>query len=110
MEDLFQLILKTYGIAGVLLLLPVFSTIVLWKQNKSLHDEVVAQTNSAVEAQKQRVEDSNKRVADNERMMNRLMEVVREQAQINTDVKNVLDRVADSVDRLERTASHGKKP
>lgn len=102
MEDLFQLILKTYGIAGVLLLLPVVSMMVLWRQNKALHDEVVSQTNTAIEAQKQRVEDQNKRVADNERMMTRLMEVVREQAQINTDVKNVLDRLAESVDRMER--------
>lgn len=109
MEDLFQLILKTYGIAGVLLLLPVVSMMVLWKQNKALHDEVVAQTNTAIEAQKQRVEDQNKRVADNERMMTRLMEVVREQAQINSDVKNVLDRLADSVDRMERNASQGKR-
>ena len=99
MEELIQLILRTYGIAGLLLLLPVVAMVVLWRQNKALHDEVVTQTNQAVEAQKQRVEDQNKRVADNERMMQRLMDVVREQTVINTEVRVVLERLDAFVDR-----------
>lgn len=105
-----QLILRTYGIAGLLILLPVISTIVLWRQNKALHDEVVTQTNQAVEAQKQRVEDQNKRVADNERMMQRLIDVVREQTVINTEVRVVLERLDAFVDRNSKALAPPPAP
>ena len=52
MEDLFQLVLKSYGIVGVMLLLPVAACVVLWKQNLALHAEVVAQSSVALDAQR----------------------------------------------------------
>lgn len=109
MEELFNLVLKSYGIVGVLVLLPAAASVVLWKQNKELHAEVVAQTNLALEAQKDRTKDQQARVADTERMMEKVVEIVREQTALNTEINGVLSRLGDSVDKLERNVLAGKR-
>ncbi len=102
MEDLFQLVLKSYGIVGILLLLPVAACVVLWKQNLVLHAEVVAQSAIALDAQRQRSTDQSARVKDNERMTERLMDIIKEQTELNTEINGVLSRVVETVERLER--------
>jgi hypothetical protein len=104
LEDLLQLVLKSYGIVGVMLLLPVAACVVLWKQNIVLHNEVVAQSSIALEAQKQRSTDQSARVKDNERMTERLMDIIKEQTELNTEINNVLSRVVETVAQLERQA------
>jgi len=110
MEDIFQLILRTYGIAGLLILLPVLASVVLWKANREMQDKLLAQTTVALDAQKSRVEDQSRRVEDTERMMQKLLDVIREQTALNAETNAALERLASSVDKLERhamTASNG---
>ena len=102
MEDLLTLILKTYGIAGVLILLPAFAAVALFLQNRTLHTEVVAQTTLALTAQRDRANDQAARVADTERAMLKLLEVVKEQTALNTEINSVMSRLAETVDKLER--------
>ena len=102
MEDLLQLVLKSYGIVGVMLLLPVAACVVLWKQNLALHAEVVSQSNVALDAQKQRS-------ADQERMTEKLLEVIKEQTELNTEINGVLSRVGITVEKLERNALISKR-
>jgi methyl-accepting chemotaxis protein len=109
LEELFQLILKTYGVAGVLILLPVLACIVLWGRVKELQTQLQEASVAAIDAQKARVADQNKRVEDTERMMGKLLEVVREQTSLNTEVKAVLERLSESVDKLERHALNVSK-
>lgn len=109
MEELFNLVLKSYGIVGILILLPAAAAFVLWKQNERLHAEVVAQTTLALEAQKDRTKDQQARVADTERMMEKVVEIVREQTALNTEINGVLSRLGESVDKLERSILVGKR-
>lgn len=102
MEDLLQLVLKSYGIVGVMLLLPVAACVVLWRQNLALHAEVVSQSNVALDAQKQRS-------ADQERMTEKLLEVIKEQTELNTEINGVLSRVGITVEKLERNALISKR-
>lgn len=109
MEELLNLILKTYGLVGVLILLPAIACVFLFRQNRELHAEVVAQTNLALEAQKDRTKDQQVRVADTERMMEKLLEIVREQTALNTEINGVLTRLSDSVDKLERRSLYNER-
>ena len=102
MEDLLQLVLKSYGLVGVMLLLPVAACVVLWRQNLALHAEVVSQSNVALDAQKQRS-------ADQERMTEKLLEVIKEQTELNTEINGVLSRVGITVEKLERNALISKR-
>lgn len=102
MDELLTLVLKTYGLVGVLILLPAAASIVLWRQNKALHEEVVSQTNLALDAQKERTKDQQTRVADTERMMEKLLEIVKEQTALNTEINGVMSRLSESVDKMER--------
>ncbi len=102
MEDLFQLVLKSYGIVGVMLLLPVAACVVLWKQNLALHAEVVAQSSVALDAQRQRSTDQSARVRDYERMAEKLFEIIKEQTELNTEISSVMSRVGATVEKLER--------
>lgn len=109
MDELLTLVLKSYGIVGILILLPAAAAFVLWKQNKELHAEVVAQTSLALDAQKDRTKDQQARVADVERLMEKVIEIVREQTALNTEINGVLSRLGESVDKLERTILAGKR-
>jgi len=109
MDELLALVLKSYGIVGILILLPAAAAFVLWKQNKELHAEVVTQTNLALDVQKDRTKDQQARVADVERLMEKVVEIVREQTALNTEINGVLSRLGESVDKLERTILAGKR-
>lgn len=109
MDELLTLVLKTYGLVGVLILLPAAASVVLWWQNKALHAEVVTQTNLALEAQKERTKDQQARVADTERMMEKLLEIVKEQTELNTEINGVMNRLSESVDKLERRTLYGER-
>ena len=102
MEDLLQLVLKSYGLVGVMLLLPVAACVVLWRQNLALHAEVVSQSNVALDAQKQRS-------LDQERMTEKLLDVIKEQTELNTEINGVLSRVGTTVEKLERNALISKR-
>ena len=102
MEELIALVLKSYGLVGFLILLPALGCFVLWTQNKELHKEVVSQTNLAVEAHKSRVADQAARVADTERMMQKIVEIVKEQSSLNANTNELLSRLGETVEKMER--------
>ena len=108
-EDLVTLILKTYGIAGVLILAPFVACFLLWRGNTVLQAQVVAQAALVAAAEKERGNDQNKRVTDTERMMEKLLLVVREQTALGVETNSMLERLVASVDKLERHALTNSK-
>ena len=102
MGELLQLVWKSYGLVGFLILLPVAACWLLWKQNQSLHKEVARQSSAAFDVQRQRTNDQSKRLADYERMMETLVHLVKEQSALNADTNSVLTRLNETVERLER--------
>lgn len=109
MDEILTLVLKTYGLVGVLILLPAAAAIFLFRENKLLHSEVIAQTTLALEAQKDRTKDQQARVADTERMMEKLLEIVKEQTALNTEINGVMSRLSESVDKLERRTLYNER-
>ena len=105
MTELLELITKTYGLIGVFLVLPLISSIVLWRDNKSLRDEnkkgneeaakhIQECNNLVVDSQKQRVLDA-------QAISAKLLEMMAEQASIMKE--NIL-----SMDRVNNTLTNIK--
>jgi hypothetical protein len=108
-EDLLALIMKTYGIAGLLIVAPIIAVVFLWKNNNALQSQVVAQAALVAAAEKARGDDQSKRVADTERMAEKLLLVVKEQTALGSESNSLLERLVSSVDKLERHAlTNGK--
>ena len=110
MEELFSLVAKTYGLVGLLIFAPFVATGFLWRANNALQAGAAAAQASRVEDQKARVEDQNKRVEDMAGMMQKLLEVVRDQTQQGVEMNGVLERLSVSVDKLERHALTNGRP
>lgn len=81
MDELVQLIAKTYGIAGLIMLSPFVMLGYVWKNNVKLHDQV------------SKVQEA--RVNDAKAMSDRMLELVGEQAGLNKETNIVLDQVRD---------------
>lgn len=108
-EELLALIMKTYGIAGLLIVAPIIAVVFLWKNNNALQSQVVAQAALVAAAEKARGDDQSKRVADTERMAEKLLLVVKEQTALGSESNSLLERLVSSVDKLERHAlTNGK--
>lgn len=104
MEELLALILKTYGVAGLLIVAPIIACVFLWRGNNALQLQVIAQAALVSAAEKDRGDDQSKRVADTERMAERLLLVVKEQTALGVEQNSMLERLVGSVDKLERHA------
>lgn len=94
MDELLLLIQKSYGLVGVILFLPVFATIHLARENRTLQLAVVKATEQATEAQKQRV-------ADSQAISTQLINVLKEQAALNTETNIGLERIVDVLSELQ---------
>lgn len=99
MDELIQLVVKSYGIIGLLLLSPFVAVWVLWRQNLSLHKEAneaevrhgaaLAEANTKIiDAQKQRVDDA-KQITD------RMVMMIGEQSGLNKETNLALERLSD---------------
>lgn len=53
MQEIFELILKTYGIAGILILAPFGAAIYLWRDNQSLNKDLIASAKESTTAAKE---------------------------------------------------------
>lgn len=102
--DLLELIVKTYGIVGLLILAPFVSTVALWRAYAGVAKLLSEQSTTALTIESKRVEDAKARVVDTERMMLKLMELVKEQTALGTETNSTMERLHDSVDKLERHA------
>lgn len=93
-EELFILIQKTYGIAGLILAAPMVTTVFLWLENKSLTRLLVSKTEAA-QAKLERAH--TQRVDDTKAIMDKLMQLVSEQSSINEETNNALGRIEERI-------------
>lgn len=89
MEEILQLLFKTYGLLGLLLMAPFIAVHFLWKDNKSLRKELS-------ELNKQRIDDAHQ-------VSTSLIKTVTEQSVLNKETNLILERMGETLDRLERT-------
>jgi hypothetical protein len=98
-EEIIQLIVKTYGLAGVFLLLPLGMCILLWRDGKDLRKQL--QTNYDDAARKiqtcnDRIIEAHKlRVQDSQAVSSQLILMVNEQTELNKDSVLALDKLGD---------------
>jgi hypothetical protein len=125
MDEVLQLVIKTYGIVGVLILAPVVGVVFVWRSKEVLHGKYVAdlkklsedyskaitsmhndQVTRLVEVHQSQIkllsDSSDKvvasqalRVADGQAITSKLMEVVSEQSSLNKETNMALGRVGD---------------
>lgn len=101
MEEIFLLIQKTYGIAGLILLSPFVGLVIVFRHNTRLQTEVVKATIETVEAQKQRVKDA-------QDVNVRLIEVIKEQSSLNTETNLALERIGDALNEIQSRFMQGR--
>lgn len=100
MEELVQLIAKTYGIAGLIMVSPFVMLGYVWRSNVKLHDQVAKiqeQRNDAVS----KVQEA--RVNDAKAMSEKMLVLVEEQGGLNKETNIALDQVRDLLMRITTT-------
>lgn len=110
MQELFDLISKTYGIAGLIILSPFVGIFFLWRANQSLHlqlaalsvahaktletstkeflDKILLANDKIVAAQVQRVQDA-------QGISTMLVTIVSEQSSLNKETNMALDKITE---------------
>jgi len=99
MEEIIQLVVKSYGVIGLVMLSPFVGVWFLWKQNQKLHDQIAALTQASSErlvaAGEKVVAAQQQRVVDAQAIMERLVTMVTEQSGLNKETNLALERVSD---------------
>jgi hypothetical protein len=94
-EELFNLIVKTYGLAGVLMMAPVVALVFIWKHAEKLQKKLDTANDRVNEVHAKRVEDA-KQVAE------KLMAMVQEHGALSKETNIALDKVGDLLTILQR--------
>lgn len=81
MEDIIQLVTKTYGIAGLIMLSPFAAVVFLWRYS-------IAQAAELAKVNEQRI-------ADAKAISEKLLMMVKEQSTLNQQTNSALERVGD---------------
>lgn len=81
MDELIQLIFKSYGLVGVILASPLVAVVFLWRHNQALQDKLQAA--------------NDKRVEDAQRITDKLMLMSSEHASLSKETNLALDRIGD---------------
>lgn len=89
MEELIQLVIKSYGIVGLFLLAPLIAIVYLWRRNNKLDTDMSR-------IQELRVEDAKSVSA-------KMMEIVVEQAGLNKETNIALDQVRELLGKITTT-------
>lgn len=89
MEELIQLVVKTYGLVGLFLLAPMVAIVYLWRRNVKL------------EADMGRIQEL--RVEDAKSVSSKMMEIVVEQAGLNKETNIALDQVRELLGKITTT-------
>jgi hypothetical protein len=104
MEEFTHLILKTYGIVGIIILAPYLAVVFLWKENVRLNNlsrerekEFTLQLD---EMGKRATTAQEKRVEDSQVITNKVIEMVTEHVAQAKETTTALDRVGDMVSML----------
>jgi hypothetical protein len=99
MNEVIELIAKTYGIVGVLILLPVVSTVWL-----ALESRRIQKDKSAIEkALTEKLESvHNQRVEDAKAISGKLMEMASETSSLSKETNIVLHRISEQIENALR--------
>lgn len=89
MEELVQLVVKTYGLVGLFLLAPMVAIVYLWRRNMKL------------DADMSRIQEL--RVTDAKSVSEKMMEIVVEQAGLNKETNIALDQVRELLGKITTT-------
>lgn len=99
MEEILQLIIKSYGLIGIFLVLPLGASALLWKENKALTKQLQSNHEDAarkIQACNDRIIEAHKqRVMDSQAVSNQLIVMVNEQTGLNKDSVLALDKLGD---------------
>lgn len=102
MEDLIQLVTKTYGLVGVILLAPFALMKFLWADNKALRRQLEVANEKVNAVQEKRIEDA-KAISE------KLIEMSSEHAGLTKETNIALDRVGDTL-TLMASAGFYRRP
>lgn len=104
MEELFLLIEKTYGIAGLIMLSPFVGLVVVWKHNVSLQKDIRSISKENTVLSEKHAETIAKlqesRVADGKAMAEKILTLVEESAGTSKETAIALDQVRDLLMKL----------
>jgi uncharacterized protein YpmB len=89
-DEIFKLIVKSYGIIGLVLLSPFVAVFFLWKHTQRLQDKHEQALEKVNETHLKRVDDA-KQVTD------KLLVMVEEHAELSKETNVALDRVGDAL-------------
>lgn len=107
MDELFALIGKTYGIAGLIMLSPFAGIIIVWRHNIELQKDKDDQNKANNEAVKvmqaalTTVQES--RVADAKAISEKILVFVAENAKVSSEISSALDQVRELLMRITTT-------
>jgi Tfp pilus assembly protein PilW len=96
MQEVTELIFKTYGLVGLFLIAPVVGLVYLWRRNNKL------------DADMSRIQES--RVSDAKAVSDKLMEIVIEQAGLNKETNIALDQVRELLSKITTTTRRPQLP
>ena len=132
MNEIVELVAKTYGIVGLLILAPVAATVYLWKYvinlQKTLTEKDAEYIKQVIEVTRKNIEDLNKlhqsrlddilkanlqvlsvqekRVTDAQEVVGRLVTMISEQTAMNTETNLALERVGDFIANISNGKPH----
>lgn len=104
MEELVQLIAKTYGIAGLIMISPFVMLGYVWRNNAKLQADIskVHEQRNAIQEQRNadvsRVQEA--RVNDAKQISEKMMELMEEQAGLNKETSIALDQVRELLTKI----------
>lgn len=90
MNEIVELVVKSYGVIGIILLSPMVALKFLWDHNKKLIDQIQAANDKQAEV-------SNKRVEDAKAIAEKLMELSSEHAGLSKETNIALERIGDTL-------------
>jgi hypothetical protein len=96
-EELVQLVFKTYGIVGLLLIAPLVALKFMWNHTRDLQVQLQAASDRVNGVHDQRVKDA-KEIAE------KLMDMIQEHAALSKETNMALDRVGDMLSILQNNA------
>lgn len=101
MDELVHAVLKSYGLIGLFMFLPVVATVYLWIENKRLNNkmqDMAERFTGQIDTMGQRVVGAQeKRIEDAGRLSTQLINMVTESVKTAKDTAVALDRVGDMV-------------
>lgn len=104
MDEIIQLIIKTYGIVGIILLIPLFGIGWVYKDNRKMskeHDKDIKILTQTWEDRLERLH--NQRVMDAQAITAKLVEIVSEQSGLNKETNLALSRISETMTHLDNS-------